>query len=308
MEFRIADWEWRTKMKGTFFLGADETPKFEVRDMEFGPLGGHEVLVRNKACGICGTDVHIYHGEAGSADVVTPVVLGHEFSGVVEKVGAEVTKVKPGDHVAMDPNIYCNHCRPCRMGKKQNCENLYALGVNANGGFAEYAVCPDTQCFKVKEEIDFDVAAMAEPLACVLHGIDQAAIKPGQDVLVIGGGTIGVCRNSKNPQEAMDFIRWVCSEEVTAAMTLLGSVSPCRKTYENYEVLDTYPWLALSRDCISLSHTNRIPPNLSTHFDERRFLSILGMAVNNAISGTMSAEEALSFAAQAYRHSFLCAE
>jgi multiple sugar transport system substrate-binding protein len=133
------------------------------------------------------------------------------------------------------------------------------------------------------------------------------AVVPGANPL-IGGGTIGVCRNSKNPQEAMDFIRWVCSEEVTAAMTLLGSVSPCRKTYENYEVLDTYPWLALSRDCISLSHTNRIPPNLSTHFDERRFLSILGMAVNNAISGTMSAEEALSFAAQAYRHSFLCAE
>lgn len=179
-------------MRGTFFLGADVTPKFEVRDMEFAPLGEHDVLVRNKACGICGTDVHIYHGEAGSADVVTPVVLGHEFAGIVEKVGAEVTKVKPGDHVAMDPNIYCNHCRPCRMGRKQNCENLFALGVNVNGGFAEYSVCPDTQCFKVREEIDFDVAAMAEPLACVLHGIDQAAIKPGQDVLVIGGGTIGL--------------------------------------------------------------------------------------------------------------------
>ena len=143
-------------MKGTFFLGADKTSKFEVRDMEFAPLGGHDVLVRNKACGICGTDVHIYHGEAGSADVVTPVVLGPEFAGIVEKVGAEVTKVKPGDHVAMDPNIYCNHCRPCRMGRKQNCENLFALGVNVNGGFAEYSVCPDTQCFKVREEIDFD--------------------------------------------------------------------------------------------------------------------------------------------------------
>lgn len=130
------------------------------------------------------------------------------------------------------------------------------------------------------------------------------AVVPGANPL-IGGGTIGVCRNSQNPQEAMDFIRWVCSEEVTTAMTLLGSVSPCRKTYENYEVLDTYPWLALSRDCISLSHTNRIPPNRSTHFDERRFLNILGMAVSNAISGTMSAEEALSFASQAYRHAFL---
>lgn len=130
------------------------------------------------------------------------------------------------------------------------------------------------------------------------------AVVPGANPL-LGGGTIGVCRNSRNPQEAMDFIRWVCSEEVTTAMTLLGSVSPCWKTYENYEVLDTYPWLALSRDCISLSHTNRIPPNLCTHFDERRFLSVLGMATCNAISGTMGAEEALSFAAQVYRHTFL---
>ena len=121
----------------------------------------------------------------------------------------------------------------------------------------------------------------------------------------MGGGTIGVCRNSKHPQEALDFIQWVCSEEVTTAMTLMGSVSPCRKTYENYEVLDTYPWLALSRDCISLSHTNRIPPGHTTHFDERGFLSILGMAVNNAITGTMEPEEAIAFAAQAYRHAFL---
>ncbi len=126
---------------------------------------------------------------------------------------------------------------------------------------------------------------------------------PGANPL-LGGGSIGVCRNSKNPQEAVDFVRWVCSEEVTTAMTLLGSVSPCLKTYDNYEVLDTYPWLALSRKCLSLSHTNRIPPNRQTHFDERYFLSILGMAVNNVFNGTMDPKESLTFAAQAYRHAF----
>lgn len=179
-------------MKGSFFVGADKTPKFEVRDMTFGSLGPHDVLVNNKACGICGTDVHIYHGEKGSAEVTPPVVLGHEFAGVVVEVGSEVTGVKPGDHVALDPNMYCNQCMPCRMGKKQECEHLFALGVNVNGGFAEYAVCPETQCFKVRDDISFDEAAMAEPLACVVHGIDQAQIQPGQTVLVIGGGTIGL--------------------------------------------------------------------------------------------------------------------
>ena len=179
-------------MKGTYFLGAAASPRFEVREMELGEPGPHEVLVENKSCGICGTDVHIYHGEKGSAEVHPPVVLGHEFSGIVAKVGSAVTDVKVGDHVTLDPNIYCGKCMPCRMGKKQNCENLFALGVNVNGGFAQYALCPDTQCFKVREDMDFDVAAMAEPLACVIHGIDQAGIRPGQTVLVVGGGTIGL--------------------------------------------------------------------------------------------------------------------
>lgn len=179
-------------MRGSFFLGADHAPKFEVRDMEFAPLGDYEVLVKNKACGVCGTDVHIYHGEKGSAEVTPPVVLGHEFAGIVEKVGSKVTTVKPGDHVAMDPNMYCGKCRPCRMGRKQNCENLFALGVNVNGGFAEYAKCPETQCFKVDPSLDFKVAAMTEPLACAIHGVDKANIQSGQSVLVIGGGTIGL--------------------------------------------------------------------------------------------------------------------
>ncbi|MFR2849879.1 MAG: alcohol dehydrogenase catalytic domain-containing protein, partial [Hungatella hathewayi] len=81
-------------MKGTFFLGADRTPKFEVREVPIPELGDHEVLVRNMACGICGTDVHIYHGEAGSAEVAPPVILGHEFSGIVERTGSRVSAVQ----------------------------------------------------------------------------------------------------------------------------------------------------------------------------------------------------------------------
>ncbi len=179
-------------MKGIFFLGADQSPKFEVRDMVFSELESDQVLVKNYSCGICGTDVHIYHGGAGASPVNPPVVLGHEFAGVVEAVGAAVTTLKVGDQVTIDPNIYCQKCMPCRMGKKQNCESLYALGVNTNGGFAEYAVCPETQCLKVDDTVDFDEAAMAEPLACAIHGMDKLNIQTGQVVLVIGGGTIGL--------------------------------------------------------------------------------------------------------------------
>lgn len=179
-------------MRGCYFLGAENNPKFEIREMKKAPLDPHQVLVRNESCGICGTDVHIYEGGKGSADVKPPVVLGHEYAGVVVEVGSAVTTVKAGDHVALDPNIYCGLCIPCRMGKKQNCRNLFALGVNVDGGMAEYSICPDTQCFKVNENISFDEAAMVEPLACAIHGIDQAQIRSGQKVLVIGGGTIGL--------------------------------------------------------------------------------------------------------------------
>ncbi|XOQ45142.1 MAG: Enoyl reductase (ER) domain-containing protein [Clostridium sp.] len=175
--------------KGSFFLG---NKQFEVRNMMFGELSPDEVLIKNISAGICGTDVHIYHGEAGSAAVTPPVVLGHEYAGIVEKVGSAVTTVKPGDHVTVDPNMYCGQCLPCRMGKKQNCEHLQALGVNRNGGFAQYCIAPAAQCFRLDPNLDFDVGAMAEPLACALHGIDRAGIHPGQSVLVIGGGAIGL--------------------------------------------------------------------------------------------------------------------
>lgn len=175
--------------KGSFFLG---NKQFEVRKMEFGPLAPGQVLVKTMAAGICGTDVHIYHGEKGSAEVTPPVVLGHEYAGVVVDVGEGVTTVAVGDHVTLDPNMYCGKCLPCRMGKKQNCEHLFALGVNVNGGFAQYCVAPQAQCFRLDPSLDFDVGAMAEPLACALHGIDRANIRPGQSVLVVGGGTIGL--------------------------------------------------------------------------------------------------------------------
>lgn len=177
---------------GNFFLGSNNDPKFEVRKISVPELKSHEVVIKVMACGICGTDVHIYHGEKGSAEVTPPVVLGHEFSGIVEAIGPDVTLVKPGDHVTMDPNMYCGTCRPCRMGKKQNCEHLYALGVNTNGGFAECCISPESQCFRLEKNIPFDIGALTEPLACAVHGIDRLAIREGETVLVIGGGTIGM--------------------------------------------------------------------------------------------------------------------
>lgn len=176
-------------MKANYFLGEK---KFEVREKEVPEAGPKDVLIRVAACGVCGTDVHIYHGSKGSADVKPPVVLGHEFSGIVEKVGSEVTAVRPGDHVTVDPNIYCGKCHFCQMGKKQMCENLFAIGVNRDGGFAEYCLVPETQCYQLDKNVPLKYGAMTEPLACCIHGIDRAKIQSGDTVCVIGGGAIGL--------------------------------------------------------------------------------------------------------------------
>lgn len=176
-------------MKGMFFLG-DHT--FELRDLQLDSLGAHDLLIRNGVCGICGTDVHIYLGHEGSAAVRPPVVLGHEYAGIVERVGCAASGFQPGDMVTVDPNMYCGECRYCRAGKKNMCTHMQAIGVTRNGGFAQYSVVPEAQAFRLDPSVSLEHAAMAEPLACCLRGIDQAGIRPGDHVLVIGGGTIGL--------------------------------------------------------------------------------------------------------------------
>lgn len=175
-------------MKAAVFVNKQD---IRIQEIDQPVLGDYDVRVRNKAVGICGTDIHIFNGEKGSTEVKPPVVLGHEYSGQVVEVGRKVTSVAVGDRVTVDPNIYCGKCRSCRIGKKQQCENLVAIGVNFNGGFAEYSVVPENQVYKLEPYIDYEVGALAEPLACCLHGIDLAHIKVGDVVCVIGGGTIG---------------------------------------------------------------------------------------------------------------------
>lgn len=176
-------------MQAAYFLG---NKTFEVRECPIPTPGPGEVVIANKACGVCGTDVHIYHGEPGSADVTPPVVLGHEYAGEVTAVGEGVTALQVGDHVTVDPNIYCGQCEYCQNGKKQLCESMQAIGVTRDGGFAQYSVVPVSQAFKLSPGLPYEWGAMAEPVACCLHGIDIAGIRPGDTVCIVGGGAIGL--------------------------------------------------------------------------------------------------------------------
>jgi 2-desacetyl-2-hydroxyethyl bacteriochlorophyllide A dehydrogenase len=151
-----------------------------------------EVLVQIKACGVCGTDVHIFEGAAGAAKPRPDTILGHEFSGIVVETGKQVKDIKVGDRVTVNPNDACGRCYYCRTGQEHFCENMRGLGTTVNGGFAEYCAAKEKVVYTVDEKMSFEQAAMSEPVACCLHGLDLSRIKASDTVLIIGGGTIGM--------------------------------------------------------------------------------------------------------------------
>lgn len=151
-----------------------------------------EVLIKVMACGICGTDVHIFCGDEGCFPTPSGTVLGHEFSGIVESVGKDVKEIKSGDRVCVDPNKLCNECYYCKSGIGNFCEEITGIGTGVNGGFAQYCAVPQSQVYKIADETSYEAAAMTEPVACCIHGIDMCNISCGDTVAVIGGGMIGM--------------------------------------------------------------------------------------------------------------------
>ena len=176
-------------MKAAVFY---EKGKLCVEDIEIPKAKRGEVVVKVMACGICGTDVHIYHGDEGAAKTPAGTVLGHEFAGIVTEVGEGVKSIKVGDRVCVDPNVLCNECYYCMSGIGHFCENMTGIGTTVNGGFAEYCAVPESQAYKFSDNTTYEMAAMTEPVACCVHGIDLCNVKPGDTVAVIGGGMIGL--------------------------------------------------------------------------------------------------------------------
>lgn len=176
-------------MKAAVFYGKQDLRIEEIAMPE--PKAG-EVLIKVHACGICGTDVHIFHGDEGAAKTPPQTVLGHEFAGEVAAVGEGVTAVRVGDRVCVDPNRLCGDCDYCKGGLGHFCEAMVGIGTTVNGGFAEYCAVPASQVYPFPETLSYEKAAMTEPVACCLHGIDMCNISCGDTVAVIGGGMIGL--------------------------------------------------------------------------------------------------------------------
>ncbi len=172
-----------------------EPNKMELTEVPDPKPAADQVLVRVKACGICGSDVAYFFGDA-SLETETgkgPLILGHEFTGEVVEVGEAAKNLfSPGDRVVLDPVQYCNACEICKRGYPNLCENKAVLGVSTDGGFAEYALSSYTGVHKLPENVTYEQGALTEPLACATYGIQNLNILPGSFCVVIGAGPIGL--------------------------------------------------------------------------------------------------------------------
>ena len=162
-----------------------------VKEVEDPVPKATEAVVKVEACGICGTDIHVMRGEF--APTRYPIVPGHEFSGEVVAIGSDVSNLKVGDVVAVDPSLYCGHCRQCRLGRFNLCENWNAIGVgSANGACAELVAVPAANAFRLPADIPRFWGALVEPLSCAVHGLDQVDLQVAGSYLIYGAGTMGL--------------------------------------------------------------------------------------------------------------------
>jgi len=165
---------------------------FEIADVAKPVPGARDVLIRIKAAGICGTDLHIYKWDEWSqARITPPLVVGHEFVGVVEEIGGEVSHVKVGDRVSAEGHITCGHCRFCRTGQGHICQTVEIIGVDRDGCFAEYLVMPADNIWPVPDTIPDTYAAVFDPLGNAMHTVMSQPVA-GKSVLVTGAGAIGL--------------------------------------------------------------------------------------------------------------------
>jgi len=161
-----------------------------VRDVPDPTPAADEVLVEVEACGICGSDVQIINVPPGHPST-PPVVIGHEFVGRIRAVGPAVRDVAIGTRVVVDPDPKCGACDSCRSGRPANCTNIVALGVHRDGALARYVTAPANSVYQISEDVPAEMAALVEPLSCVVNGTQRAGLRPGESVVVFGAGAIG---------------------------------------------------------------------------------------------------------------------
>ena len=166
----------------------DAPRQYAVREIPDPEAGPGEVRIKVRQVGVCGTDLHIHHGDFNA---IFPLVPGHELVGTVDELGDGVTRLEVGEQVTVNPNIYCGNCDYCLAGRLILCSNMKGLGSNYPGFFAEYVTVREDLVFSV-EGIDPDTAVFTEPAACAMHGLESLQVRPGATALIFGAGPTGL--------------------------------------------------------------------------------------------------------------------
>ena len=169
----------------------DEPWKVRCVEVDRPEAGENEALIKVRSAGICGSDIGAFRGTNGL--VTYPRIIGHEVAGEILSIPENNKKgLKAGDHVIVDPYLYCGSCYPCSIGRTNCCTDLNVLGVHVEGGMAEYFVHPADMLWKLPKDMPWELAPIAEPLTIALHGIHRGGLKAGEHVAIIGAGPIGI--------------------------------------------------------------------------------------------------------------------
>ncbi|MEO8573893.1 MAG: L-threonine 3-dehydrogenase [Pyrinomonadaceae bacterium] len=167
-------------------------PGLWIEDVPEPEMSINDVMIRVKKGGICGTDLHIYNWDAWAQSTIkVPTTIGHEFVGEIVEVGSNVNDFKVGDIVSAEGHLVCGRCRNCMAGRRALCANTRGIGVNTNGGFAEFIAVPMTNIWRHKDDIDLEVAAIFDPFGNAVHTALAFEVF-GEDVLITGAGPIGI--------------------------------------------------------------------------------------------------------------------
>ena len=166
----------------------DAARSYAVQEIPTPEAGPATVRIKVGQVGLCGTDLHIHEGDFNA---VFPLIPGHELVGVVDQIGAGVTRFRLGEQVTVNPNVYCGRCDYCLAGRLILCENMQGYGSNFPGFFADYVTVPENLVFSV-DGLPQDTAVFTEPAACAMHGLESLALRPGAGVLVFGAGPTGL--------------------------------------------------------------------------------------------------------------------
>ncbi len=179
------------RIKAAVMHGIDDV---RVEDVDFPQIKAGEVLIKMKSVGVCGSDVHYYkHGKIGPYIVNKPMILGHEAAGEIVEVAADVKNFKPGDRVAIEPGYTCRKCVYCKTGRYNLCPDVTFMATPPiHGAYVEYVAWPADFVFHLPDNMTYDHGALMEPLAVGMHAVRRSRLKPGEPVIILGAGTIGL--------------------------------------------------------------------------------------------------------------------